>query len=174
MVYYSEDNLLIRAIENADAERFYEAFLNQGWNKPILQFLRYAEEHKQGRRLVFVAELDGQVAGYVTLKPRATYGAFMERNLPEICDFNVLKAYRRQGIGSKLMDIAEEHAFETSDTVTLGVGLHSGYGSAQRMYAKRGYVPDGSGVWYGDTNLPEGADCKADDDLVLYLSKERV
>lgn len=32
-------------------------------------------------------------------------------------------------------------AAETSDTVCLGVGLHSGYGAAQRMY-----VPDGSVV----------------------------
>lgn len=39
-------------------------------------------------------------------------------------------------------------AAETSDTVCLGVGLHSGYGAAQRMYVLRGYVPDGSGVWY--------------------------
>jgi len=35
----------------------------------------------------------------------------------------------------------EELAAETSDTVCLGVGLHSGYGAAQRMY-----VPDGSVV----------------------------
>lgn len=33
-------------------------------------------------------------------------------------------------------------AAETSDTVCLGVGLHSGYGAAQRMYVLRGYVPD--------------------------------
>ncbi len=42
----------------------------------------------------------------------------------------------------------EALAAETSDTVCLGVGLHSGYGAAQRMYVLRGYVPDGSGVWY--------------------------
>jgi len=29
-------------------------------------------------------------------------------------------------------------AAETSDTVCLGVGLHSGYGAAQRMYVLRG------------------------------------
>lgn len=46
------------------------------------------------------------------------------------------------------MDIAEEIAATYADTVYLGVGLHSGYGSAQRMYVKRGYIPDGSGVWY--------------------------
>lgn len=44
------------------------------------------------------------------------------------------------------MDIAEKIAFERSDEVCIGVGLHGGYGSAQRMYVKRGYIPDGSGV----------------------------
>lgn len=34
------------------------------------------------------------------------------------------------------MDIAEKLAKTRSDTVCLGVGLHSGYGSAQRMYVK--------------------------------------
>ena len=69
------------------------------------------------------------------------------------------------------MDIAEQIASGYSDVVYLGVGLHSGYGSAQRMYVKRGYIPDGSGVWYRDKVLPQCADCCNDDDLVLYLSK---
>lgn len=43
-------------------------------------------------------------------------------------------------------DIAEQIAATYADIVYLGVGLHSGYGNAQRMYGKRGYVPDGSGV----------------------------
>ena len=54
----------------------------------------------------------------------------------------------------------------------LDVGLHSGYGSAQRMYVKRGYIPDGSGVWYRDKVCPCYADCVNDDDLVLCLSKK--
>lgn len=69
------------------------------------------------------------------------------------------------------MDTAEKIA-GYGDTVCLGVGLHQGYGSAQRMYVKRGYLPDGSGVWYqGKICEPYGA-CRNDDDLVLYLSKK--
>ncbi len=55
--------------------------------------------------------------------------------------------------------------------VCLGVGLHSGYGGAQRLYAKRGYLPDGSGVWYRDAVCEPYAICRNDDDLILYLSK---
>lgn len=84
----------------------------------------------------------------------------------------MLEKYRKRGIGSKLMDVAEQIASEYSDTVCLGVGLHAGYGSAQRMYVKRGYIPDGTGVWYQDAVCGQNADCRNDDDLVLYFSKK--
>lgn len=84
----------------------------------------------------------------------------------------MLEKYRRRGIGTKLMDIAEQLAGEYSDTVCLGVGLHSGYGSAQRLYIRRGYLPDGSGVWYRDAVCEPYSDCFNDDDLILYLSKK--
>ena len=71
----------------------------------------------------------------------------------------------------RLMDIAEKLAKTRSDTVCLGVGLHSGYGSAQRMYVKRGYVPDGTGVWYQNQICVPYGNCCNNDDLVLYLSK---
>lgn len=70
------------------------------------------------------------------------------------------------------MDVAEEIALQYSDTVYLGVGVHCGYGSAQRMYVKRGYILDGSGVWYGNKVCEQYTDCCNDDDLVLYLSKK--
>ncbi len=47
-----------------------------------------------------------------------------------------------------LMDAVEEIALEKYGIVGLGVGLYDSYGSAQRMYARRGYVPDGRGVMY--------------------------
>ena len=58
------------------------------------------------------------------------------------------KNVQRKGIGNRLMDIAERIAKQYADTVCLGVGLCDAYGSAQRMYVKRGFIPDGRGVWY--------------------------
>ena len=69
---------------------------------------------------------------------------------------------------------AETIAAGYADTVYLGVGLHSGYGAAQRMYVKRGYIPDGSGVWYRDRVCEPYTPCENDDDLVLYLSKRLI
>ena len=162
----------IRPIERSDAEKFHFAFKRQGWNKPAVQFLEYYKQQRFGRRKVFVAECDGEVLGYITLMPEAVVGPFADKGIPEIVDFNVLKAYQRNGVGTALMDAAEYEAAKKSDCVCLGVGLHSGYGAAQKMYAKRGYIPDGSGVWWNHKPLPPYEPCVNDDGLVLYLSKE--
>ena len=116
-------------------------------------------------------EIEGS-SGYVNVYLIGLGGPFCRMKLPEIVDFGVLEKYRRKGIGSKLMDVAEQIAGQYADTVWLGVGLHSGYGSAQRMYVKRGYIPDGSGIWYQDRQCrPYEAGIANDDELVLYLSK---
>lgn len=59
-----------------------------------------------------------------------------------------------------------------ADIVYLAVGVHSGYGAAQRIYVKRGYIPDGSGVWYQGKQLEQYAPCCNDDDLLLFMSKK--
>lgn len=69
------------------------------------------------------------------------------------------------------MDNAENLAGKSSDYVSLSVGLHNGYGTAQRMYVKRGYIPDGTGVWYNGKQLAPYATCVNDDDLTLYFLK---
>ena len=94
-----------------------------------------------------------------------------DRGCPVIEDLTVFYHVHRQGIGSRLMDAAEAEAARRADRVYLAVGLHAGYGPAQRMYVKRGYVPDGSGVWYKGKPLAPYAPCANDDELVLYLSK---
>ncbi len=131
------------------------------------------KDQSEGKAIALAAEYKGNVAGYINIYPNSEWGAFAGRGYPEIVDFGVLEKYRRKGIGTKLMDAAEEIAAKYSDTVYLGVGLHSGYGSAQRMYVKRGYIPDGSGVWYKDNVCtPYDTIYTNDDDLVLYLSKK--
>ncbi len=166
-----DTHLTIRPLCVPDAQAFAAAFCAQGWDKPQEQFNRYLAQQEAGKREVFTAVWDGQVAGYVTLLPMAQSGPFRGTGYPEICDFNVLKCFQRRGIGSCLLDAAEASAAKRSAVVTLGVGLHSGYGAAQRMYVRRGYVFDGSGVWYRDEPLAPYTPCVNDDDLVLYMSK---
>lgn len=161
----------VRPMEKGDCETIVRTFLSQGWHPDPKVYETYFQEQEEGEREVFVAEVDQEMAGYITLVPRAKHGPFAGQ-YPELKDFNVFAAYQGKGIGGLLMESAEQQAKKYGDVVTLGVGLHAGYGAAQRMYIRRGYLPDGSGVWYQDQNQKPYAPCVNDDDLVLYLSKE--
>ena len=87
-------------------------------------------------------------AAIVTICWHSTYAPFAETGIPEIQDFNVLPEFRRRGIGTRLMDRAEQRVARRCDTVGIGVGMYADYGHAQRLYVLRGYVPDGRGLTY--------------------------
>lgn len=171
MIYYNEDEIIIRDLQQRDARKITDEEIAQGWDAQAEKYEMRLSDQAEGKSISLVAEYEGSIAGYINIYPDSEWGAYANQGYPEIVDFGVLIKYRRKGIGSKLMDIAEQIASTYSDMVYLGVGLHSGYGSAQRMYVKRGYVPDGSGVWYKDKVCGQYAACCNDDDLVLYLSK---
>ena len=172
MIYYSDGAVTIRDLCRDDVKPIVDGEIEQGWDATAEKYEMRLRDQAEGRAVSLAAEYCGNVAGYINVYPDSEWGAFANMGLPEIVDFGVLEKYRRRGIGSKLMDVAEEIASRYSDTVYLGVGLHSGYGSAQRMYVKRGYIPDGSGVWYRDAICRPYGCCCNDDDLVLYFSKK--
>ena len=173
MVYYNDKELIIRNMEEADARVFTDEEIAQGWHMDISKYLARLQDQSAGKCVSLTAVYKGLPAGYVSVYLTGLGGAFSGEGLPEIVDFSVLEKYRRKGIGSKLMDVAEEIAGQYANTVWLGVGLHSGYGSAQRMYVKRGYIPDGTGVWYRNKPCAQyETEIANDDDLVLFLSKK--
>lgn len=164
-------NAIIRKMIESDIQHLSQGFINQGWPGREEILARYFLEQKSKEREVLVAEVEGALAGYITILPCAKQGPFAEIH-PELSDFNVFEPFQNQGIGNLLMEEAENQVKLISDKVTLGVGLHSGYGPAQRLYIKRGYIPDGSGVWYRNQPLEMNATIQNNDDLVLYLSKK--
>lgn len=171
MLYYQDADLTIRDMEPGDPAVFTAEELAQGWTASEEKLQNRLLAREQGRAVCLTAVYRGAPAGYVHVYPDAQTGAFGGQGLPEIVDFAVLEKYRRRGIGGKLMDAAEAVAARYANRVCLGVGLHSGYGSAQRMYIRRGYLFDGSGVWYQDQVCPPYSPCRNDDELTLYLSK---
>lgn len=171
-IYHNENNIVIRSMIPSDVSTLYEGFLQQGWKKPLELFQSYYEQQEKEEKIIFIATFTEDIAGYTTLQPQAITGPYALCGIPEIVDLNVLIKYQKRGIAGKLLDIAEQQAKEISNSVTLAVGLHHGYGQAQKLYIKRGYIPDGSGVWYQDKNLEQYADCCNDDDLLLYLKKK--
>lgn len=172
MIFYSDGKILIRNMTEADVKPLADGEIAQGWGDTTEKHETRLRDQGLGRCTPLVAEYCGQTAGYISVYHQAAHGPFAGKGWPELVDFGVLEKFRGHGIGGKLMDAAEKVAGEESPVVGIGVGLHSGYGSAQRMYIKRGYVPDGSGVWYRDKVCPPYTDCCNDDDLVLYMSKK--
>jgi GNAT superfamily N-acetyltransferase len=162
----------IRLLQAQDIAQIAAAFAMLGWNKPAAQYERYLAEQLSGERTIFVALVDAVFAGYVTIVWLSSYPPFRADNIPEIVDFNVLPHYRRQGIGSRLMDEAEQTVAQRSPAVGIGVGLYADYGTAQRMYVKRGYVPDGRGLLYHGHFVQPGEQVVVDDDLILCFTKK--
>ena len=160
----------IRTMQISDVKELSQGFINQGWSGREEILARYFLEQECGEREVMVAEVEGALAGYITILNCAKQGPFAGM-ASELSDFNVFEPFQNQGIGNFLMEEAENRVKLFSDKVTLGVGLHSGYGPAQRLYIRRGYIPDGSGVWYRNQPLEMNALCEDIGELVLYLSK---
>ncbi|MBR7618140.1 GNAT family N-acetyltransferase [Phenylobacterium sp. 20VBR1] len=164
--------LEITPLRPEDPPLIAQAFTDIGWDKPQGQYVRYLEEQTSGDRPVLVARVDGDFAGYLTVVWVPQYEPFRVAGIPEIQDFNVLPRYRRQGIGTALMDAAEALIGTRGKTAGIGVGLYPDYGPAQRLYVLRGYLPDGRGIaWNGMTVTPM-QEVMVDDDLALYFTRD--
>ena len=170
--YFSDEKIIIRSMISEDAKVLYDTYLSYGWHPDINTYENYYKEQEEGKRLVFIAEYEGRVSGQCTLVLNPDEGPWANGGIPEIADLTVFFDVHNKGIGSKILDAVEKEASKISGQVYLAVGVHSGYGAAQRIYVKRGYVFDGSGVWYQGKPLEQYAPCCNDDDLVLFMIKE--
>lgn len=167
-----EAPFLVRRMELEDPARIAAAYLAQGWKAREASLDRAWQRQVDGQGETWVAQSDDAIAGYLHLRWEASYPPFREVNMPMIEDLNVMKMFQRRGIGSRLMDMAERQAASRSDVVGLAVGLTADYGAAQRLYIRRGYVPDGRGISSRGQWLCWGETARIDDDLVLGFTKQ--
>ena len=161
-------NPFIWLLQEKDIPEIVTTFQQIGWDKPAFQYECYFMEQLLEARDVYVAFVENKFVGYLTILWTSGYQPFHEEKIPEIADFNVLPKFRRQGIGSALMNLAETEIAKVSPVAGIGVGMTPDYGAAQRMYVLRGYVPDGRGLHYKDHYPIYGEQITVDDDLVLY------
>jgi GNAT superfamily N-acetyltransferase len=164
--------LTIRNLHPTDIPPIAQAFAELGWNKPASQYEQYLCQQEAGQRDVLVAFVDDEFAGYVTVVWISSYEPFRSAAIPEIVDFNVLPKFRRRGIGTKLMDEAEQRIARRSPVAGIGVGMTADYGAAQRLYVLRGYVPDGCGLTSDNRHLYYGDVVTVDDGLALMFTKD--
>ncbi|MBN1875607.1 MAG: GNAT family N-acetyltransferase [Anaerolineae bacterium] len=147
-------------------------FSRMGWTKPEGYFPACLEQQQRNDIVFYVAVEDGHYVGHVKLVWRPDYVHFREAGIPEIQDLNVLPAYRKQGIGTRLIQCCEATAATRGDHIGIGVGLHPGYNAAQRLYSKLGYILDGHGVHYDGIPVEERQSYRFDDELIIHFSKE--
>lgn len=149
----------LRALRPGDAAGYFETCL---------------QEQEEGRRVIFVAiAADGAPAGWAMLNFAPRYALYRRLGIPEIQDLYVGPAFRREGTGGALIDACEARARAAGCRhAGISVGLHSGFGAAQRLYARRGYIPDGYGVTYDRDNVGAGEVRPVDDDLCLMMIRD--
>jgi ribosomal protein S18 acetylase RimI-like enzyme len=155
-------------MRSADVRLLDEAY---GLRLPS-KFMLYLEEQRADERSVLIACTGKRVVGFVTVRWQSLYPPFREAGIPEIVDLDVLPEFRRRGTGSALMDHAERLIKTRSSVAGIAVGLAADYGAAQRLYSKRGYVPDGRGLWLSDHYVQDGEHIPVGDDALLYLIKD--
>ena len=148
------------------------SFARQGWDKPVEQYKGYFSDMENDLRHVLVAEENDGFAGYLTVLWASDYESFRRRSLPEITDLNVLIKFRRRGIATRLLEEAEFMIGQRSSAAGIRVGLTGDYGVAQRLYVRRGYIPDGLGLSYRNRPLLFGEEVTVDDDLTLGFIKQ--
>lgn len=170
-VLYSSADISVRLMNCADIPLICKADNDESEkNKAYLKNQLVNQEKQECSALL--ALYNGEVAGYVFLYYKCKWGGMANCNIPGIVDLFVFEKYRKKGVATTLMDSAEEIANKHCDKVYLDVCLNSEYGPAQRLYVKRGYVPDGKGAYYEERICETNAICKNDDELTLCLVKE--
>lgn len=136
---------------------------------------RYLADHAEPDGASLIAVGGSSVIGYLAIVWESTYAGFRRRGIPLVHQIAVAGPFRRRGVATLLMDAAEQLARERGITALgITVGLFDEYGPAQRLYGRRGYVPDGRGACRGQRPLSKGMQVTMDDDLIIWLTKDLV
>lgn len=166
--------LIFRQLQKDDIEIL--GALHFPWStkqETIDKWTLYFEEQSKGIRIACIVQLGNKISGYGHLLFHSAYPPFKNNNIPEINDVWIYEDARKKGIGSLLIThleaLAKEHG---SDQVGIGVGLYRDYGSAQRLYFRLGYQPNGEGITYKTIPVIAGDRYPIDDDLILWLTKQ--
>ncbi len=128
-------------VELQDFERRHHPGLPAGADIVDLYIPHMLErcEHCQGK--VLVAEIGGEVAGYVTsltkVKSEDLEDGDAEYGL--VSDLVVAQEFRRRGIGRKLLEAAESFA-RTEEASSLRIGVLAGNQIAEDLYSSMGYA----------------------------------
>lgn len=167
----------IRSIQEEDLDNLIKTFCFP-WSSvqaTHAKWTRYYAEHQKLTRTVFLLVKQGQIIGYASLLRLPEYPDFKNADIPEINDVWVSEEWRNKGYGKKLLLYLEDVARrENYKQIGVGVGLYQDYGTAQKLYFKLGYAPNGKGVTYKTVPVTPGKEYPVDDDLILWMTKSLI
>lgn len=168
----SSSDIAVREATAADAALIPSLAGGPAWNGGTAKWNRYWREQEAGVRACLVADDGRRIVAYASVVWTSQHAPFAESDVPEVQDLVVAEDWRRRGLGERLMTACEEHVRAAGfGQVGLGVGLYADYGAAQRLYVRRGYIPDGAGLTWNNVPARPGAMVRVDDDLILWLRK---
>ena len=166
--------IAVRPVDEGNSEsavRFLIEWVSDGEAEARTYLAGHAEP--DGASLVAMDGAD--VIGYVGIVWESNYAGFRSRGIPLVHQVAVAGPFRRRGVATLLMDTAEQLARDRGiATLGITVGLFDEYGPAQRLYGRRGYIPDGRGACRGQRPLSEGMQVTVDHDLMIWLIKDLV
>jgi ribosomal protein S18 acetylase RimI-like enzyme len=119
-----------------------------------------------------IAYAGSEPVGTVTVRWNPNYPPFRDAGIPFIQNIEIRYELRGQGYGSRVLAAVERLIGARATRAGICVALHDDYGPAQRLYAKRGYIPDGRGACHRFTPLREGDTITLGGDHLLWLVKE--
>ncbi len=165
--------LRIAPLTAGDIPEIVAADGSDWWQRDPAYWQTCLDEQSRGRRSTAVAFEEAAVVGSGHLKFSPEYEGFRASGTPEISDLRVSERCRRQGVATALILHFGRAAMSAScRTIGIGVGLSEGYGAAQRLYAKLGFMPDGRGITQDNVRVFPGDTVRADDSLVLWLVRD--
>jgi GNAT superfamily N-acetyltransferase len=165
-------NIYIERVAPTDLAQVIQLFIQQVYPGDPEEAHQHFGDHAEGKADTFLAWVESSLAGYLTIRWQSNNPQFRQQNIPLIHHLGVFPQFQRQGIASCLMDAAEQLIATCATQAGITVGLFEAYGPAQRLYARRGYVPDGRGACQGQRPLKQGEIVTLDHDLILWLTKD--
>ena len=166
-----KQNFTIRLLNKSELATAIDQFAKHVTYGDRGEAAEHFDEKINGPSDTFFASVEGEYAGSLTIRWESHNEQFRQNNIPFIHHLEVQAEFHGQGIANALMEEAEKLIGTRATHAGICVGIFAAYGSAQRLYAKRGYIPDGRGVCQHHRPVEEGETVTIDHDLMMWLVK---
>ncbi len=164
------NNIEVRPIRDDEIVALCEAEGDKS-EENIKYYERYLNWQREGECTFLIALLNGEIAGYVFVLYQDRWGSMADARQPGLADLNVFPWNRRCGVGNALLEKAEEIAALYGDSLHLDVHVTATAGQAHRLYFRRGYLPDGRGIYHKYKQYDNAMGEVNPEDLTLLLIK---